>query len=690
MTVQSLGSIPVIAGLFLICGAFLVFTLIRTRTALGKSERNAVRLSNKLSQSSEDFQRLFRHIEQLVDVLPGFAALVDTEKQLLEALFRNGSHDRLLPSAPGEARELLFRSPDEYSGILPEVRAHLSRSLDGKVELDDVISSADAAGRSRPIRVQATLIPVGRRVLVHLVPAGDQNAAPGREAMDNAVIRSILDETNLVQGLEKAVALLHADPMTGRDIGFCVSQLDSGSLRPIWSRGLKKETCRLVEEIPLVFGHAPSATAALLSREVKAGQKGLRDYPALQEENPGHISQWASFPIIASSGKVLGVFDLFIFEGGRGGPDTDAIANFLFVTSVLMERHQALSQIMRTARTDRLIKSVGEKLLAAATGQELQVLSDCLACLQTHSPLSSGHTGLIFPDEDGRLVCLGSLFEGKTWIPGNGQWLTEQFRQLMASEADTSGSGEARSFHELLSLVVSPDTAIEMFISRLPVRAASRQGGWSVFPLVSGHQLDGVLCFAAAAGITEEQNTLLAAVVPVFANHLVRTRLLRELERRARYDQLTGLYNRAHTEETLKAEVGRTQRYNNPLSVMLFDIDHFKRINDTHGHDVGDSVLREVANRVRRSLRRVDLVGRWGGEEFLVILAETDRDSAMLVAENLRQTVENGRYGIPGAVTVSVGVAQFCAGDSSESLVRKADQALYQAKRNGRNQVVTG
>jgi len=322
MTAQSFSSISVIAGVFLIPGLFLIFALIRMRTALGKSERNTARLSNKLSRFSEDFQRLSRHIEQLVDMLPGFAALVDSETQLFEALSRRGGDGGLLPAALAGQPEPLLQSPGDWPGILPEVRAHLSRNLDDKVELTDVIRLPDSAsGEAGVVEVRATLIPVGSRVLVFLNRAGDhREGRAGREAIDNAVMRSILDESNLVQGLEKAVALLHADRMAGREIGFCVSQLDSGSLRAIWSRGLESGTCRQLEEIPLVFGHTPSTTAALLSREVKAGRKGLRDYSGFHEEKNGNIGQWTSFPILASSGKVLGVFDLFAFEGCRGIP----------------------------------------------------------------------------------------------------------------------------------------------------------------------------------------------------------------------------------------------------------------------------------------------------------------------------------------------------------------------------------
>jgi diguanylate cyclase (GGDEF)-like protein/PAS domain S-box-containing protein len=161
-----------------------------------------------------------------------------------------------------------------------------------------------------------------------------------------------------------------------------------------------------------------------------------------------------------------------------------------------------------------------------------------------------------------------------------------------------------------------------------------------------------------------------------------------ELRHLAITDGLTGLCNRRHITGRLEQELGRAERYQTPLSIFLFDLDHFKRINDVHGHAVGDEVLVAVAGMLRHELRDVDLLGRYGGEEFLVVLPNVDHAAARAVAERLRLAIRELRFGPPDLrVTLSGGVAQALAEESTEHLVRRADMRLYSAKGAGRDQV---
>jgi diguanylate cyclase (GGDEF)-like protein len=162
-----------------------------------------------------------------------------------------------------------------------------------------------------------------------------------------------------------------------------------------------------------------------------------------------------------------------------------------------------------------------------------------------------------------------------------------------------------------------------------------------------------------------------------------------ELAALAHQDGLTGLRNRRAADERLAHELARHRRLRRPLGVLLADIDHFKSINDRHGHAVGDAVLRAVAQRLAASLRETDLAARFGGEEFLVLLPETDRAGLARVAEKLRAAVEALNLEQVGTVTTSLGgaVAEDGAGDAA-LLLERADQALYGAKAAGRNRVV--
>ncbi len=164
---------------------------------------------------------------------------------------------------------------------------------------------------------------------------------------------------------------------------------------------------------------------------------------------------------------------------------------------------------------------------------------------------------------------------------------------------------------------------------------------------------------------------------------------LRAAESRAAVDGLTRIRNRAAVEQTLLQEVDRSARYGQPFGLIVFDVDRFKIVNDTHGHTTGDNVLLHITNTVGGVLRRTDVFGRWGGDEFVIIAPGTGVFGARALAEKVRAAVaaSHGPRGLE--VTVSVGVSLFVPGDDAESVLTRADEALYEAKRGGRNRVAS-
>ncbi len=168
---------------------------------------------------------------------------------------------------------------------------------------------------------------------------------------------------------------------------------------------------------------------------------------------------------------------------------------------------------------------------------------------------------------------------------------------------------------------------------------------------------------------------------------LIREKMMDKLYLLSITDSLTNLFNRKKIEDILNEEMIRSKRYNRPLSIMMVDIDHFKNINDQYGHLVGDEVLKKVSDALTMNIRNVDRIGRWGGEEFLVIAPETDLEDAEILANRLRYAVENLQIDNVRGLTISIGVTLIEDNENIENIIRRTDNALYKAKKFGRNRV---
>lgn len=225
----------------------------------------------------------------------------------------------------------------------------------------------------------------------------------------------------------------------------------------------------------------------------------------------------------------------------------------------------------------------------------------------------------------------------------------------------------------------------------------------ALVPLLRNKRLIGSLNLASsdAARFTPALGTdfieHMASIIAICLENVISNEMLKYI---GLTDALTGVYNRRYIDRRLLEEIARARRQHYCIACMYIDIDHFKGVNDTHGHQGGDEVLREVAARIRQELRRSDALGRFGGEEFVVLLIDADLASATFVAERIRASIAGTPFELPGAalasVSVSIGVAslpsqsdQWAIEVVAQQLVAHADQALYQAKANGRNLVVS-
>jgi diguanylate cyclase (GGDEF)-like protein len=219
-------------------------------------------------------------------------------------------------------------------------------------------------------------------------------------------------------------------------------------------------------------------------------------------------------------------------------------------------------------------------------------------------------------------------------------------------------------------------------------------GSVFVLPLLYEKELLGILVLLSEKinALSPYQTELLEVLGNQASTSIANARFHAEIERLAITDGLTGLFNHRHFQERLSQEFSRINRFSDPLSMLIIDIDHFKQVNDTYGHPVGDVVLKGVADKIRGTIRNIDISARYGGEELAVILIGTDERGAMNMAERLRKAVINKTFSAEKStfnVTISIGISTYTKGiKRKEELIEKADKALYQAKRSGRNRSI--
>jgi diguanylate cyclase (GGDEF)-like protein len=214
-------------------------------------------------------------------------------------------------------------------------------------------------------------------------------------------------------------------------------------------------------------------------------------------------------------------------------------------------------------------------------------------------------------------------------------------------------------------------------------------------PLKTKGQILGVLNVADTqeSGIyTEEQIRLVSLFADQASIAVENARLFGELqeanaqlEMLATTDKLTGAYNRRKFDDVLAYEIRKSQRYHQPVALVMFDIDHFKQVNDTCGHQAGDQALIELVKLVRENIRGSDWLARWGGEEFMVLAPGINLDQATILAEKIRRLIDTHHFASVDHITVSMGVSEYRPGDSTELMTQRVDAALYKAKDAGRN-----
>ena len=378
------------------------------------------------------------------------------------------------------------------------------------------------------------------------------------------------------------------------------------------------------------------------------------------------------------TGLKIAVWHSLLFLVGTGLSGRADGVDSAVVATVSAFMIMALGTAAFSAVNEReLRRSRGELLGLTSMGSELEQVRtpDAVARVVLRRVLETfglRRAALVVGDEAGTR---------EMWVANDGgRLVTHDERKAPADEV------LRRCWHRRLpELVRALDDDAPVLAAALP-----NASNVVVLPLVADGRAIGALAVERGGGLAALISATRVRALVQFAAHgalsLRNAWLLTEVERLARVDGLSGLANRRTFEETLEQEVARAQRSGEPLSLVLLDIDHFKRLNDTYGHQVGDDVLRLVGQALEANVRQVDLAARYGGEEFGLVLPNCPLDAALKVAEQTRETI-GGRAGeLP--VTASAGVATLGVhATTAAELVNAADEALYRAKREGRDRV---
>jgi len=213
------------------------------------------------------------------------------------------------------------------------------------------------------------------------------------------------------------------------------------------------------------------------------------------------------------------------------------------------------------------------------------------------------------------------------------------------------------------------------------------------YQLVFNNQSMGELFFIRKVRFQESENQFIEKLLISLLSPLYNALKYHEMVQAAQLDPLTGALNRLGMDKNFEREIELAKRNNDPLSLLVLDVDHFKQVNDKYGHAFGDQVLKDLAQHVKDCIRSTDVFARFGGEEFIVLLNNTNRSGALLLAERIRQQIENTASVSNDKkinYTASIGVTTLENKDNKENFFKRADNALYQAKNNGRNRVVLG
>ena len=368
-------------------------------------------------------------------------------------------------------------------------------------------------------------------------------------------------------------------------------------------------------------------------------------------------------------GEVVGVLDCQSDRVGHFDRETiELLTLFSTQASIALQNARLYSLERQRARQLEAINKIAQQSTAVMDLEELLTGT----CTVIQQAFQVSHVSLLLRDE-GDLVlrahqgALTPCCPAGLRIPASDQ----PWSQVISSSATVIEND--------LSSMNDPRRLFKECRSRMSI------------PLISFGQTLGVLTLHSSQlhAFAETQLQPLESVADICANSIQNAHYVERVKQLAYLDGLTGIFNRRYFEMRIVEEIERARRYHNRMAVIMADIDDFKCLNDEFGHLLGDEVLRQISSLFHQQLRKIDVVCRYGGEEFAILLTHTDAEPAAVIAEKLRRLVAKWQFpGVPRTVTISAGVAAFPGhGNTRDEIIRAADNGLYAAKQSGRNRV---
>ncbi|MGF2687632.1 diguanylate cyclase [Marinobacter sp. DUT-3] len=536
----------------------------------------------------------------------------------------------------------------------------------------------------RPVWLDSSLSIIsykgGQALMFTGVNITDRKHAEKADRYRHKAMTSMANDNGLHATLDHLAAMAESR-MAGARCGVMVHNVEGARLRWVGGRSIPEAFRETLDGVPVAFGAASCGTAVFIrgrvvTRDVRSDDRWDRYRD--DAELAGLRACWSE-PVLGSSGELLGTFDVYHDEPWTpGDDDIDALTDPIAIASLAIERHQAKGQLEQMVLSEQMVRRISTDLLTLDPEETDEGLTSTCRALGG------------FYRADRVFLCQLEEASQQVWI--SHEWAGEGFNALCqhtARKYPVITAALAKVFAGKASVIFSTERDIPPQLEFLQDLLALRSNQSVLLAMVHrGDRMSGILGIQMTAPVnpwTPQRSQTAELMANLFGSALNRNQLLHSLTYQAVHDQLTGLYNRHKIESFMDQEVARCTRYGSTFSLIIFDLDHFKSINDRFGHNEGDAVLSSVSSLVSNGIRESEIAGRWGGEEFLIILPETSLDSAVPVADRLRSSIESHRFSIPEPVTISVGVAAFRPGDTPHELIQRADAALYSAKESGRN-----